>query len=114
MADSYSDHDSVVPSEKRRTPRGPAEDPPRRLLRNFSKHKLGKTVGGGQEKKKYPVGQCGACSGQKKWSETRYICEYCAVPLHKGCCFEKYHTLKYYLAICVLKMPSDITVHPLL
>jgi hypothetical protein len=65
MADSNSDDDNAVPSEKRPTPRGPAEDPPGRLLGNFSKHKLGKIVGGGQEKKKYPVRQCRVCSAHK-------------------------------------------------
>jgi hypothetical protein len=95
-ADSNSDNDNAVPSEKKPTPRGPAEDPTGRLLGNFSKHKLGKIVGGGQGKKKYPVRQCRVCSAHKKWSETRYICEYCVVPLHKGSCSKKYHTLKCY------------------
>jgi hypothetical protein len=45
MADSNSDDDNAVPSEKKHTPRGPAEDPMGRLSGNFSKHKLGKTVG---------------------------------------------------------------------
>jgi hypothetical protein len=51
MADSNRDDDNAVPSEKKPTPRGPAEGPPGRLSGNFSKHKLGKTVGGGQGKK---------------------------------------------------------------
>ena len=46
MVDSSSDEDNAVPSEKR--PRGASEDPPQRLSGNFSKHKLGKIVGGGQ------------------------------------------------------------------
>jgi hypothetical protein len=49
MADSNSDNDNAVPSEKKRTPRGPAEDPTGRLLGNFGQHKLGKIVGGGKE-----------------------------------------------------------------
>jgi hypothetical protein len=96
MADYNSDDDNAMPSEKKPTPRGPAEDPPGRLLGNFSKHKLGNIVGGGQGKKKYPVRQCRVCSVHKKRSETRYICEYCVVPLHKGSCFKKHHTLKCY------------------
>jgi hypothetical protein len=96
VADSNSDDNNAVPSEKRPTPRGPAEDPTGRLSGNFSKHKLGKIVDGGQGKKKYPARQCRVCSAHKKWSETRYICQYCVVPLHKGSCFEKYHTLKCY------------------
>jgi hypothetical protein len=123
MADSSSDKDNDVPPEKRPTPRGPSEKRPTtrgpsenplgRLSGNFSKHKLGKIVGGGQGKKKYPVRQCRVCSVHKKQSETRYICEFCVVALHKGSCFEKYHTLKHYQAIRVLKTPSDITMHEL-
>jgi hypothetical protein len=93
VVDSSSD-DNAVPSEKRPTPSGPSEDPPGRLSGNFSKHKLGKVVGEGQGKKKYPARQCRVCSAHKKQSETRYICEFCVVRLHKGSCFKKYHTLK--------------------
>jgi len=32
----------------------------------------------------------------KKRSETRYVCKFCLVPLHKGECFHRYHTLKHY------------------
>jgi hypothetical protein len=74
VTDFNSDDDSVVPSEMRPTPRVPAEDPPGRLSGSLSKHKLGKIVGGGQGKKKYPVRQCRVCSAHKKQSETRYIC----------------------------------------
>ena len=28
--------------------------------------------------------------------ETRYICKFSLVPLHKGECFQRYHTLKHY------------------
>jgi hypothetical protein len=83
-------------SEKRPTPKGPSDDPPRRLSGHFRKQKLGKIVGGREEKKKYPVRQCGVCSACKKLSETRYICEFCVVPLHRGSCFENYHILKHY------------------
>jgi hypothetical protein len=95
VVDSSSDEDNAVPYEKRPTPRWPSEDPLGRPSGNFSKHKLGKIAGGGQRKKKYPVRQCRVCSAHKKWSETRYICEVCVVPLHKGSCFEKFYTLKY-------------------
>jgi hypothetical protein len=77
VVDSSSDKDKAVPSEKRPTPRWPSEDPPGRLLGNFSKHKLGKIVGGGQGKQKYPVRQCRVCSEHKMQSETRYICVLC-------------------------------------
>ena len=45
---------------------------------------------------KYPSRQCKVCAARKKRSETRYICKFCVVPLHKGSCFEKYHTVKNY------------------
>jgi hypothetical protein len=51
MADSNSDANNAVPSEKKPTPREPAQDPTGRLSGNFSKHKLGKIVGGGQGKR---------------------------------------------------------------
>jgi hypothetical protein len=51
MADSNSDEDNAVPSEKKPTPRGPAEDPTGRLSGNFSKHKLGQIVGGDKGKR---------------------------------------------------------------
>jgi hypothetical protein len=36
------------------------------------------------------------CATHKKRSETRYICKFCIVPLHKEECFERYHSLKHY------------------
>jgi hypothetical protein len=113
VLDSSNDKDNAVPSEKRPTPRGPSEDPPGRLSGNFNKHKLENIVGGGQRKKKYSVRQCRVCCAHKKWSETRYISEFCVVLLHKGSCLEKYHTLKHCQAIRMLKTPSDITMHEL-
>jgi hypothetical protein len=32
----------------------------------------------------------------KRRSESRYICKFCLVPLHKGECFQRYHTLNQY------------------
>jgi hypothetical protein len=37
----------------------------------------------GDKEKKYLVRQCRVCSAHKTQSETRHICEYCVVPLHK-------------------------------
>jgi hypothetical protein len=93
---SSSEEDNAVPSEKRPTPRGPSADQFGELSGNLSKHNLRKIVGGGQGKKKYQVRQCRVCSAHKKRNETKCICEFCVVPLHKGCWFEKYHTFKYY------------------
>jgi hypothetical protein len=76
--------------EKQTTPRGPKQDPPGRLSSDFRIHKLEKKFGGGREKKKYSTRQCTVCVAHKQ-SETRYICKFCIVLLHKGPCFEKYH-----------------------
>jgi hypothetical protein len=101
VVDSSSDEDNAVPFEKRPTPRWPPEDLPGRLSEILA--------GEGHGKKKYSVRQCRVCSVHKKRSETRYSCEFCVVPLHKGSCFEKYHTLKHYQTIRVLKTP--VTSH---
>jgi len=75
--------------------RGPNQDPSGRLSSYFRIHKLEKTVGGGVEKKKYPVSQCKVCAAHTTQSETRNICKFCVVPLHRGSCFEKYHSVNY-------------------
>jgi hypothetical protein len=36
------------------------------------------------------------CATHKRRSETRYICKFCLVPLHKRECLQRYHTLKHY------------------
>jgi hypothetical protein len=46
--------------------RGPKQDPPGRLTGDFKIHKLEKTVGGGERKKKYPARQCRACAAHKR------------------------------------------------
>jgi hypothetical protein len=78
--------------EKQTIPRGPKQDPPARLFGDFRIDKLEKIFGGGKGKKKYPARQCKVCATRKKRSENRYICKFCTVPLHKGSCFEKYHS----------------------
>jgi hypothetical protein len=76
-----SNSDDLKMPKKQRTPRGP---------------KVEKIVAGGKGKKQYPVRQCKVCAAHKKRSATRYICKFCIVPLQKGSCFEKYHTLRNY------------------
>jgi hypothetical protein len=71
MADSSSDNDNFVRTEKTSTSSGSSEYPPGRLSGTLSKHKLGKTVGGGQGKKKYPVRQYRVCSAHKKCGKRR-------------------------------------------
>jgi len=73
--------------------RGPKQDPPGRLSGDFRIHKLEKIVGGGEGKKKCPARQCTVCAVHKERSETRYICKFCVIPLHKGSCFEKYRSV---------------------
>jgi len=75
--------------------RGPKQDSPGRLSGDFRIHKLEK-IGGGEGKKKYPARQCKVCAACKERSEMRNICKFCVVPLHKGPCFEKYHSVKNY------------------
>ena len=76
--------------------RRPKQDLPGRLSGGFRIHKLEKIVGGGEGKKKYPARQCKVCAAHKKQSEIRYICKFFVVPLHKGPCFEKYHSVTNY------------------
>jgi len=82
--------------EKQTTPRGPKQDLPGRLSDDFRIHKLEKIVGDGEGKKKYPARQRKVCAAHKKRSETGYICKFCVVQLHKGSCFEKYHSMMNY------------------
>lgn len=69
-------------------------DPPGRLSMDMRKHVLQKIVGA--EKKKNPQRQYRVCSAKKVRSETCFICNFCCVPLHRGKCFERYHTVKKY------------------
>jgi len=87
--DSDTDTDAAHPETSNQTPRVPHEDPPGRLSGDMRKHVLEKTVGSEQGKRKYPARRCHVC-------ETRYICKFCLVPLHKGECFQRYHTIKHY------------------
>ena len=41
-------------------------DPPGRLSGDFRIHKLEKTVGGGEGKRKYPARQCKVCAARKE------------------------------------------------
>uniref|UniRef100_G1Q6F5 PiggyBac transposable element-derived protein domain-containing protein n=1 Tax=Myotis lucifugus TaxID=59463 RepID=G1Q6F5_MYOLU len=58
---------SPSPGVARRAPR---KDPPKRLS-----------------------GACRVCAAHGKRSESRYLCKFCLVPLHRGKCFTQYHTL---------------------
>jgi hypothetical protein len=76
--------------------REPKQDPPGRFPSDFRIHKLEKIFEGREGKKKNPGRQCKMCVAHKKRSETRNICKFCIVPLHKGSCFEKYHSVTSY------------------
>jgi len=56
------------------------------------KHVLEKTVESERGKRKYPARRCHVC-------ETRYICKFWLVPLHKVECFQRHHTLKHYYGL---------------
>ena len=90
---SESSSDDLQLSEKQTTPRGPKENPPGRLSGDFRIHKLEKIVGSEEGKKEYPARQCKVCAVHKEHSGTGYICKLCVVLLHKGSCFEKYHSV---------------------
>lgn len=70
------------------------KDPPGRLSMDMKKHKAIKIVTGG--KKKHPQRQCRVCSAHKTKGLTSYMCQFCDVPLHRGECFTKYHTVSKY------------------
>ena len=93
-----TDTDAACPGTSTQTPRVPHEDPPGRLLGDIRKRKrvLEKTVGSERGKRKYPGRRCHVCAAHKQRSETRYSCKFCLLPLHKGECFQRYHTLKHY------------------
>jgi len=91
-----SDKDTARTGTSSQTPRVPHEDPPGRLSGDMRKHVLEKIVGSECGKRKYPARRCHVCAADKKRSETRYICKFCLVPLHKGECFQRYHTLQHY------------------
>lgn len=93
---SESDTETARPETSTQTPRRPSSDPPGRLSGDMRKHVLDKIVGKEEGKRKYPARRCHVCATHKKRSETRYICKFCGVPLHKGECFQRYHTLKHY------------------
>jgi len=99
--------------QKQTTPREPKQDPPGRLSRDFRLHKLEKIVAIGEGKKKYSARQCKVCAVHKKQSETRYICKFCIVLLHKGSCFEKYHSVKNYWTIYMQFLQSQAQEHNL-
>ncbi|XP_020292495.1 piggyBac transposable element-derived protein 4-like [Pseudomyrmex gracilis] len=80
----------ITPEPARRTPK---MDHPDRLT-NLKKHKLIKIISNG--KSKMPQRQCRVCASKKIRSRTCFICVFCSVPLHKGDCYQRYHTLKKY------------------
>jgi hypothetical protein len=96
-ADLESDTDLVRLGPSTATPRKPHVDPPGQLSGDTRKHTLVRIVKNEHSKKKYTGRQCRVCAVLKKRSETAYMCNFCVVPLHKGECFQRYHTLKHFL-----------------
>jgi len=58
---SESSSDDLQLPEKQTKPREPKQDQPCRLSGDFRIHRLEKTVGGGEGKRKYPARQCAVC-----------------------------------------------------
>ena len=88
-AETDADTDATHPRTSTQTPRVP-EDPPGRLSGDMWKRVLQKIVGSERGERKYPARRCHVCAAHKQRSETRYICKFCLVPLHKGECFQRY------------------------
>ena len=82
--------DEMGPTTSRAT--GPTTVPPGRLSGNMTQHVL-KTLKL-TKNKKYPIRTYLVCKKHGMRRETRYICKFCEVPLHKGNCFTIYHTKK--------------------
>ncbi|CAF1549098.1 unnamed protein product [Didymodactylos carnosus] len=91
--DDEENEENPGPSELR-TRRAPKLDPPTRLSQDMKQHILEKIIGTG--KIRHPQRRCRVCAKHNKRSTTIYICKHCNVPLHRGKCFTKYHTLKHY------------------
>ena len=81
---------------------GPKQDPPGRLSSDFTEYaNLKELLVVGRETRSIlqdsvKCAVCAAhkvCAAYKKQSETRNICKVCVVLLHKGSCFEKYHSV---------------------
>jgi hypothetical protein len=90
------DTGSMQPGSSTQTPRRTHGEPPGRLSGDIWKHVFEKIVKSEEGKRKYPARRCYDCATHKKRSETRYICKFCLLQLHKGECFQRYHTLKHY------------------
>jgi len=56
---------------------------------------------------------CTVCAAHRERSETRHICKLYVVPLHKGSCFEKYHSVTKYYNIYRQFMQSGAREHNL-
>ncbi|PNF16035.1 hypothetical protein B7P43_G04623 [Cryptotermes secundus] len=95
-AERESDTDLVRPGPSTPTPRRPHADPPGRLSGDMQKHTLMKIVKSEHSKVKHTSRQCRVCTVHRKRSMTAYIFKFCVMPLHKGECFQKYHTLKHF------------------
>jgi hypothetical protein len=76
----------------KQTPWRPKKDLPGRLSRDFRIYKLEKMFAGGVGNILQDSVKC-----MLHISETRNICKFCVVLLHKGSCFEKYHSVTNYL-----------------
>jgi hypothetical protein len=109
---SESSSDEIQLPENQKTQRGPKQDQPGRPSGDFRIQKREKMFAGWERNKKDAARQCKVCAARKKGSESRNICKFCIVPLQKGSCFEKYHSVTNYrhsiCGICSLGLRSII------
>lgn len=83
-----------LPSSSGVSKRAPRKDPPCRLSGQIKEHTLEVIISKGLKRSAYR--KCRVCSSRGLRRETRYICERCCVPLHRGACYTAYHTLQKY------------------
>ncbi|PNF30291.1 hypothetical protein B7P43_G15295 [Cryptotermes secundus] len=95
-AEPAADTGLVRPGPSTPTPRRPHVKPPGRLSGDMRKHILMKIVKSEHAKGKQPSRRCRVCTVHNKRNMTVYMCKFCVMPLHKGECFQKYHTLKHF------------------
>jgi hypothetical protein len=96
VVEPESDTESLQPGPSTPTPHRPHGEPHGTLSGDLWKHVLEKILKSEEGKRKYSARRCHICATHKRRSETRYMFKFCLVPLHKGECFQRYHTLKQY------------------
>jgi len=89
-----SSSDKLQLLEKQTAPRGPKQVLSGRLSGGFQNTQTGKNCCRWDGNKEISCTAVEICAAHKKQSETRYLCNFCIVPLLKGSCFEKYQSVR--------------------